>query len=114
MRCEERFSEIYGKEPDNRVFCPYRICTLASHVNRDRKLVEAARPALLRVAEIFRESVSSPLQGVDKLPALELGGNLLKNFAHPRQLIRRAIVVEECDSFLKISREQRDFSLYCR
>lgn len=33
MRCEERFSEIYGKDPDNRVFCPYRICTLGAHID---------------------------------------------------------------------------------
>ena len=26
MRCEERFYEIYGKEPTGISFCPYRIC----------------------------------------------------------------------------------------
>ena len=33
MRCDERFKEIYGKDPDSRVFCPYRICTLGAHID---------------------------------------------------------------------------------
>ena len=31
MRCEERFFEIYGREPDNISFCPYRICPIGAH-----------------------------------------------------------------------------------
>ena len=51
------------QDPETLRYTPtYRICTLASHVNRDRKLVEAARPALLRVAEAFRESVSMSVE----------------------------------------------------
>ena len=51
------------QDPETLRYTPtYRICTLASHVNRDRKLVEAARPALLRVAEVFRESVSMSVE----------------------------------------------------
>ena len=33
MKCDERFKEIYGKDPDSRVFCPYRICTLGAHID---------------------------------------------------------------------------------
>jgi len=31
MHCEERFFEIYNREPDNMAFCPYRICPLGAH-----------------------------------------------------------------------------------
>lgn len=31
MRCEERFYEIYGKEPTGISFCPYRICPIGAH-----------------------------------------------------------------------------------
>lgn len=31
MRCEERFFEIYGREPSGRAFCPYRICPIGAH-----------------------------------------------------------------------------------
>ena len=31
MRCEERFSEIYGREPEGKAFCPYRICPIGAH-----------------------------------------------------------------------------------
>ncbi len=31
MRCEERFYEIYGKENEDVVFCPYRICPIGAH-----------------------------------------------------------------------------------
>ncbi len=51
------------QDPETLRYTPtYRICVLASHVNRDRILVETARPALLRVAETFRESVSMSVE----------------------------------------------------
>ncbi len=31
MRCEERFSEIYGRDPEGKAFCPYRICPIGAH-----------------------------------------------------------------------------------
>ena len=31
MRCEERFYEIYGKDPVDISFCPYRICPVGAH-----------------------------------------------------------------------------------
>lgn len=31
MLCEERFNEIYKKEPDGVAFCPYRICPIGAH-----------------------------------------------------------------------------------
>ena len=31
MRCEERFYEIYGKDPMGISFCPYRICPIGAH-----------------------------------------------------------------------------------
>ena len=31
MRCEERFWEIYGREPDGIAFAPYRVCPIGAH-----------------------------------------------------------------------------------
>ena len=31
MKCEERFSEIYGRDPEKLSFCPYRICPIGAH-----------------------------------------------------------------------------------
>ena len=31
MKCEERFSQIYGRDPENKAFCPYRICPIGAH-----------------------------------------------------------------------------------
>lgn len=31
MRCEERFYEIYGKDPVGISFFPYRICPIGAH-----------------------------------------------------------------------------------
>lgn len=31
MLCEERFQEIYGREPEGIAFCPYRICPIGAH-----------------------------------------------------------------------------------
>ncbi|MBQ3865541.1 MAG: GHMP kinase [Clostridia bacterium] len=31
MRCEEKFFEIYGKDPEGMSFCPYRVCPIGAH-----------------------------------------------------------------------------------
>ncbi|MBO4422455.1 MAG: GHMP kinase [Clostridia bacterium] len=31
MLCEEKFFEIYGKQPEGVAFCPYRICPIGAH-----------------------------------------------------------------------------------
>ena len=31
MLCEDRFRQTYGREPDGRSFCPYRICPIGAH-----------------------------------------------------------------------------------
>ena len=33
MRCEEKYIEIYGKEPESIAFCPYRISPLGAHID---------------------------------------------------------------------------------
>lgn len=33
MRCEDKFREIYRKDPQSRSFCPYRICPIGAHVD---------------------------------------------------------------------------------
>lgn len=35
MKCEEKFFEIYGKEPEGLSFCPYRICPIGAHVDHN-------------------------------------------------------------------------------
>ena len=32
MYCEEKFREIYGREPET-AFCPYRVCPLGAHID---------------------------------------------------------------------------------
>ena len=31
MNCEKKFQEIYGREPEAKAFCPYRICPIGAH-----------------------------------------------------------------------------------
>ena len=31
MKCEERFNQIYGRDPEGKTFCPYRICPIGAH-----------------------------------------------------------------------------------
>ena len=31
MQCEERFNQIYGRDPEGKAFCPYRICPIGAH-----------------------------------------------------------------------------------
>ena len=31
MHCEDKFREIYGRDPESRTFCPYRICPIGAH-----------------------------------------------------------------------------------
>jgi len=31
MQCEERFNQIYGRNPEGMSFCPYRICPIGAH-----------------------------------------------------------------------------------
>lgn len=31
MLCEDRFKEIYGRDPEGMAFCPYRICPIGAH-----------------------------------------------------------------------------------
>ena len=31
MKCQERFQEIYKREPEAMAFCPYRVCPIGAH-----------------------------------------------------------------------------------
>ena len=31
MRCEERYEELYGRTPEGKAFCPYRVCPIGAH-----------------------------------------------------------------------------------
>ena len=33
MRCEEKYFEIYGRDPEAVAFCPYRISPLGAHID---------------------------------------------------------------------------------
>lgn len=35
MNCFEKFVSIFGKEPEDKVFCPYRVCPLGAHVDHN-------------------------------------------------------------------------------
>ena len=35
MLCDNRFSEIYGRDPEGLSFCPYRICPIGAHVDHN-------------------------------------------------------------------------------
>ena len=62
MKCEEKFYEIYRKEPQSVAFCPYRICPVGAHVDHnfgkitgfaiDRGIHFAYRPKQNGVVEI--------------------------------------------------------------
>ena len=35
MKCEERFFEIYGRDPEGIAFAPYRVCPIGAHVDHN-------------------------------------------------------------------------------
>jgi len=39
MRCEQRFFEIYSREPVEVAFCPYRICPIGAHVDHQHGMI---------------------------------------------------------------------------
>ncbi|MCQ2064845.1 MAG: galactokinase [Bacteroidaceae bacterium] len=63
MKCEEKFFEIYGKQPEDVAFCPYRICPIGAHVDHqlgritglaiDRGIHFAYRPKQNGVIELL-------------------------------------------------------------
>lgn len=36
MQCEERFNQIYGRDPEGKSFCPYRICPIGAHSDHNQ------------------------------------------------------------------------------
>ena len=39
MRCEEKYTQIYGKEPEAVAFCPYRISPLGAHIDHQNGII---------------------------------------------------------------------------
>ena len=39
LRCQERFFEIYSREPEGLSFCPYRICPIGAHSDHNLGLI---------------------------------------------------------------------------
>ena len=33
MKCEEKYRELYGRDPEAVAFCPYRIAPLGAHID---------------------------------------------------------------------------------
>jgi len=62
MKCIEKFQNIYGKEPENTSFCPYRICPIGAHSDHqygkvtglaiDKGIHIAYRPKMNGVVEL--------------------------------------------------------------
>ena len=62
MKCEERFSAIYKRDPDALAFCPYRVCLVGAHSDHnlgkttgfaiDQGLTIAYRPKMNGVVEM--------------------------------------------------------------
>ena len=109
MLCEDRFRQTYGREPDGRSFCPYRICPIGAHSDhnlgkitglaidkgihiaysaKQNGVVEMASLQFPKRAQWHIASVPASRQGdwADYLPVLQCGGHpFLPAGALPRQ-----------------------------
>ncbi len=66
MKCEETYREIYGKEPDNVAFCPYRIAPLGAHVDHQLGAINGlAIDKGIHIAYGLKESGICELRSLD-------------------------------------------------
>ncbi len=57
MRCEELYREIYGRDPERVVFCPYRIAPLGAHIDHQLGAINGlAIDKGIHIAYGFKES----------------------------------------------------------
>ncbi len=66
MKCEETYREIYGKNPDNVAFCPYRIAPLGAHVDHQLGAINGlAIDKGIHIAYGLKESGICELRSLD-------------------------------------------------
>lgn len=66
MKCEETYREIYGKDPDNVAFCPYRIAPLGAHVDHQLGAINGlAIDKGIHIAYGLKESGICELRSLD-------------------------------------------------
>ena len=66
MKCEEKFTEIYRKSPDDIAFCPYRICPIGAHVDH-----QYGRVTGLAIDRGIHFAYSAKQNGVIELTSLQ-------------------------------------------
>lgn len=66
MKCEEKFSEMYHKAPQDVAFCPYRICPIGAHVDH-----QYGRITGLAIDRGIHFAYSSKQNGVIELTSLQ-------------------------------------------
>ena len=66
MKCEEKFKKIYGRDPEEVSFCPYRICPIGAH--SDHNLGKITGLALDRGIHI---AYSPKMNGVVEMASLQ-------------------------------------------
>ncbi len=66
MHCEERFAQIYGRDPEGLAFCPYRICPVGAHSDHNLGKITG-----LAIDKGIHIAYSSKLNGVVEMTSLQ-------------------------------------------
>lgn len=65
MDCADRFRQIYGRDPDGRIFCPYRISPLGAHTDHQYGIING-----LAIDKGIHIAYGAKLNGVIELQSL--------------------------------------------
>jgi len=66
MHCEERFAQIYGRDPEGLAFCPYRICPVGAHSDHNLGKITG-----LAIDKGIHIAYSPKLNGVVEMTSLQ-------------------------------------------
>ena len=66
MHCEERFAQIYGRDPEGLAFCPYRICPVGAHADHNLGKITG-----LAIDKGIHIAYSPKLNGVVEMTSLQ-------------------------------------------
>ena len=66
MHCEERFAQIYGRDPEGLAFCPYRICPVGAHSDHNLGKITG-----LAIDKGIHIAYSPKLNGVVEMASLQ-------------------------------------------
>ena len=66
MRCEERFEQVYGREPYGLSFCPYRVCPIGAHSDHNLGKITG-----LAIDKGIHIAYSPKLNGVVEMASLQ-------------------------------------------